>query len=131
MRTRRRENTGETGAAAVEFALVLPLLFVLLFGIIEFGFGLFQLQAAQASVREAARGVALGVENCGEVEDLVERAAQNSGLGIDPAEIGLTLRDHPAARRAGDTPRPRARRQRRPDDHVRAHAGLPADPVPG
>jgi hypothetical protein len=96
MRTRRRENTGETGAAAVEFALVLPLLFVLLFGIIEFGFGLFQLQAAQASVREAARGIALGVENCAEVADLVERATQNSGLGIDPAEIGLTLRITPS-----------------------------------
>ena len=68
MRTRRRENTGETGAAAVEFALVLPLLFVLLFGIIEFGFGLFQLQAAQATVREAARGVALGVDDCAEVD---------------------------------------------------------------
>ena len=106
MRARRRENTGETGAAAVEFALVLPLLFVLLFGIIEFGFGLFQLQAAQASVREAARGVALGVENCGEVEDLVERATQNNGLGIDPAEIGMHAGDHCAAGRAGDTPRP-------------------------
>jgi hypothetical protein len=91
MRARHREHAGETGAAAVEFALVLPLLFVLLFGIVEFGFGLFQLQAAQASVREAVRGVALGIEDCGEVENLVERAVQNNGLGIDPAQIGLTL----------------------------------------
>jgi len=95
MRARRRETAGETGAAAVEFALVLPLLFVLLFGIIEFGFGLFQIQAAQASVREAVRGVALGVEDCAEVRSLVQRAVQNNGLGIAPDQLGLTLQITP------------------------------------
>jgi Flp pilus assembly protein TadG len=106
MRARRRVNTGETGAAAVEFALVLPLLFVLLFGIIEFGFGLFQLQAAQASVREAARGVALGVESCAEVEDLVERAVQNNGLGIAPTGIAVSLRITPSPEAAVTPPNP-------------------------
>jgi hypothetical protein len=91
MRTRRRGRAGDTGAAAVEFALVLPLLFVLLFGIIELGFGLFQLQAAQATVREAVRGVALGVESCEDVADLVERASQNNALGIDPGELDYVL----------------------------------------
>lgn len=95
MRGRRRDRAGDTGAAAVEFALVLPLLFVILFGIIEFGFGLFQLQAAQASVREAARGIALGVDDCGDVEALVDNAVQNNGLGVDPDQIGLTLRITP------------------------------------
>jgi hypothetical protein len=80
----------------VEFALVLPLLFVILFGIIEFGYGLFQVQAAQAAVREAARSVALGVDGCGDVQALVTQAVQNNALGVDPATVTYTLRITPA-----------------------------------
>jgi hypothetical protein len=81
-RDREPRSRRDRGAAAVEFALVLPLLFVLLFGIIEFGFGLFQMQAAQATVREAARSVALGIDGCPEFETIVANAARNNGLGL-------------------------------------------------
>jgi hypothetical protein len=111
MRARRRGRAGDTGAAAVEFALVLPLLFVLLFGIIELGFGLFQLQAAQATVREAVRGVALGVESCDDVADLVERASQNNALGIDPGELDYVLDiDGPPGPADGPVPPPEPER---------------------
>jgi hypothetical protein len=79
---------GDSGAAAVEFALVLPLLFVLLFGIIEFGFGLFQMQAAQAAVREAARTVAVGIDSCAQFDTIVGNAARNNGLGVDLTAAG-------------------------------------------
>lgn len=46
---------GEQGASAVEFALILPLLLLLVFGIIQFGVVFFEYQGLQASAREGAR----------------------------------------------------------------------------
>jgi Flp pilus assembly protein TadG len=45
----------EKGAAAVEFAIIAPLLFVLLFGIIEFGAVLYNQAVITNASREAAR----------------------------------------------------------------------------
>jgi len=45
----------ERGAAAVEFALVLPILVMLLFGIIQFGMAFNQKQGLHAAAREGAR----------------------------------------------------------------------------
>lgn len=50
MRARRRRGR-DSGAAAVEFALVLPLLLLILFGIIDFG----RMLNAQITINEAAR----------------------------------------------------------------------------
>ena len=47
--------TNENGAAALEFALVLPLLLLLIFGIIEFGIILFDKAVLTNSCREGAR----------------------------------------------------------------------------
>ena len=57
-RTARR-LLGERGAAAVEFALVVPLLLVLLFGIVEFGKTLNTQATLSAAAREGARTMAL------------------------------------------------------------------------
>lgn len=53
--------TRDEGAAALEFALVAPILFGLLFMIFGAGWGLWEYQAARASAREAARLASLGV----------------------------------------------------------------------
>lgn len=50
----------ERGAAAVEFALVLPLLILFTFGIIEFGRAYSAKIELTAAVREGARAAALG-----------------------------------------------------------------------
>ncbi len=56
----RRRGHPESGAAAVEFALLLPLLLLILFGIIDFGRAYnMQIALSQAS-REGVRGLALG-----------------------------------------------------------------------
>jgi uncharacterized membrane protein len=93
----RRPDHPDRGAAAVEFALVLPLLFVILFGVVEYGYNLFQMQSAQATIREAARTVALGIDDCGEVPTIVLRAARNNGLGLAENAIrsGTSLRIEP------------------------------------
>lgn len=45
----------EHGTAAVEFALLLPLLVLLLFGIVEFGLALYRQQVLATASREGAR----------------------------------------------------------------------------
>lgn len=50
-----RNRHDETGAAAVEFALISVLLFAILFGIIYFGTLFSQFQAFQGAAREGAR----------------------------------------------------------------------------
>jgi len=49
----------ERGAAAVEFALVLPLLLIMLFAIIDFGWVLNQQMSVTAAAREGARYYAI------------------------------------------------------------------------
>ena len=51
---------GQRGAAAVEFAIIGSLLFILIFGIIEFGVAFMQLQTVRGAVREGARASAVG-----------------------------------------------------------------------
>lgn len=50
---------GERGAAAVEFALMVPILILLIFGIAWFGIGYNRKQGLQAAAREGARLAAL------------------------------------------------------------------------
>jgi Flp pilus assembly pilin Flp len=53
----------EDGAAAVEFALLLPLLILLLFGMIQFGIALNARIQATNAAREAARMAVIGIDN--------------------------------------------------------------------
>jgi Flp pilus assembly protein TadG len=58
---RRTAGDSERGAAAVEFALVVPVLLVLLFGIINFGQYLSVRQTATQAAAEGARAAAVTV----------------------------------------------------------------------
>ena len=61
--TRFRKRRGDEGrAAAVEFALVMPILLILVFGIVQYGFYFYAMQAGSSAVGDAARRVAVG--NC-------------------------------------------------------------------
>lgn len=50
-----RRCRGDGGAALVEFGIVLPLLFLLIFGIIDFGWAFFQQLDVRHGAREGAR----------------------------------------------------------------------------
>lgn len=52
---RRARRRGDRGAAAVEFALVVPILLMLVFGIIDYGIYFNNSLSARQGVREAAR----------------------------------------------------------------------------
>ncbi len=69
---RRRED----GAAAVEFAIVAPLLFMLVFGIIQFGIFFAQDLAISNGARQGARAGA--VPNTGECQDIWAEVEQGS-----------------------------------------------------
>ncbi len=56
----RPKPRGDDGASAVEFALVLPILLIIVLGTIVFGLAIFTLITAQHTAREAARQVAVG-----------------------------------------------------------------------
>lgn len=58
-RARRDERRDERGAAAVEFALILPLLMVLVFGIINYGDMLSVRQSVSQAASEGARAAAV------------------------------------------------------------------------
>lgn len=57
--TRRARRRDDRGATMVEFVLIAPLLFVLLFGIIDFGWMLNQQQDVRYGAREGARTAAV------------------------------------------------------------------------
>lgn len=85
---RVRARRADTGAAAVEFALVAIPLFTLLFGIIQYGFVFYQLQGASATVRDAATWASRGIVSCSTWRtDALDRAARN---GI-PADLAPTI----------------------------------------
>ncbi len=80
MRTQRRED----GAAAVEFALVTPILFLMLFGIIQYGIYFYDASGARTGVREAARqGVVKSFPACGTAANDYDKLTCNTKNMID------------------------------------------------
>ena len=60
-------DRGQEGAAAVEFALLLPLLVLLLFGFIQFGLAFNTRIQATNAAREAARQAVVGIDDWNDV----------------------------------------------------------------
>jgi len=81
-----RPRERERGASLVEFALIVPLLTLFLFGIVQFGIAYDKQQSINSAAREAARLGALDVTT---VEEMATRAEQAYGAsavpGADPA----------------------------------------------
>lgn len=83
----RRRDDG--GASAVEFALISTLLFLLLFGTLQYGWYFYQRQGASNAVREAARASSVGRYACGTL------ATQLTGVvakNLSRNTAGLTVR---------------------------------------
>ena len=83
----------EDGVVAVEFALILPILLVIMFGIIEFGFVLFEKQVITNASREGARaGIVQAAPKPSEVniQDVVKAYLTGAGLAEASATIDVT-----------------------------------------
>ena len=87
----RNRISREEGVAAVEFALILPVLALMLFGILEFGRVWSQYQVFQGAAREGARCAAVQAtefSDC-EIQPAIESAAEPYDPNGDAAvEIG-------------------------------------------
>ena len=68
------------GAAAVEFAIVLPLLFLFVFGIIEFGRALMVNQVLVNSAREATRRAVIPGASDGQVGSAIANYMSSAGI---------------------------------------------------
>lgn len=78
MGIRSRRADGERGAAAVEFALVVPVLFLLVFGMIDFGWAINRYAAVSNAAREGVRMASLG-GSPSEIEAVVQDAVGDLG----------------------------------------------------
>jgi Flp pilus assembly protein TadG len=89
---RIHNETDERGAAVVEFAIVLPLLVLLVFGIVQFSIAYNRQQGLHAAAREGARVAALPQTTSSEVVDRVKSALSGvlNSSAIDSATITIT-----------------------------------------
>jgi Flp pilus assembly protein TadG len=81
-----RKERSERGAAAVEFALVMPLLLLLVFGIVEFGLIMNRQITVTHAAREGARYYSLPSVTPDQAKAKCEAAAPNFQTSTDPAQ---------------------------------------------
>jgi Flp pilus assembly protein TadG len=92
-----RKRVGEQdGAAAVEFALIAPILFMLIFGIIQFGIAWSQKEIFVQAAREGARYAAVGCEvstgcTSGQVATRVEDSSVGYPITGGSGSVGVTV----------------------------------------
>lgn len=84
-----RRLRGERGASAVEFAMIVPLLIVLVLGIAEFGHAFSVQGTLSAAAREGARAMALQNDQAA-ARSAVRGAASTVTPGITDAQIAIT-----------------------------------------
>ena len=92
---RRRRITdlrSEHGQAAVEFALVAPVLVVLLLAIVQAGIAFNHYLAVTDAARAAARE-AITARVAGVTVPQIQQAAQSAAADLNPAQLGVAVAD--------------------------------------
>ena len=92
----KRLRKNRKGQSMVEFALVLPILLLLLLGIMEFGFLFHEYLVVTHAAREGARDAALGATDAE-----VTTVAKNAAADINKGQMTVTIT--PATRVRGNS----------------------------
>jgi Flp pilus assembly protein TadG len=97
MRTARRQWAawrGDSGTAAVEFAIIVPVLFMLLFGVVDLARAFGMQDRLMSAARQGARAASVQADPVGNaqaIRDLVKSAATPmGGAGLTDAEISVS-----------------------------------------
>lgn len=85
-----RQNGDRSGAAATEFAIILPVFALMLLGMIEFGRGIMVGQIVTNAAREGARQAIIDGSTNADVQTAVI-SNLDAQLGIDSASGGATV----------------------------------------
>lgn len=78
------------GQAIVEFALTMPLLFLLICGALDAGRAMLAWTSLTSAVRDGARAGVVAYPGPGWVQQAVDRTSQNL-VGIDPSELTVLV----------------------------------------
>lgn len=90
-RTRlKTTQKNRTGAALVETAVCLPVFFMFMFGIFEFGYAYMVINALNSACRKAAR---YGIEEQITTADVITRVTELVGKSIDSSKITVYVKD--------------------------------------
>jgi Flp pilus assembly pilin Flp len=104
MHGHRRRHREERGAAAVEFALVMPILIVVVLGIVNLGFVLAQQISLNNGARQAARFAVVEGPTCGQIELEGKNSAET--IGMEATDVPAPVLTRAAA--GAPTPHPPA-----------------------
>lgn len=92
----RRGGRGQRGAAALEFALVMPIVLLTVLGVVQYGYHFWALETGAATAREAARRLVVGTDPVCTVAEAVARLDQPHVLATDPTVL-IEYGDPPSA----------------------------------
>jgi Flp pilus assembly protein TadG len=87
---KRRKLGAEEGQTMVEFALVVPILLVVLFGVIQFGVVYKDYVTITDASRVGARKAAVSRHEASP-EGVAEAAVRGSATGLDQAQLGVSV----------------------------------------
>ena len=91
-----RLRKGEHGQALVEMALVLPLFFLLLFGVIEMGRVGYAYITVSNAAREGGR-----IATIGGTDLAINSSINNAAVSLDPASLTITITPLQSQRQSG------------------------------
>ena len=97
-RTRKGWRNGERGQALIEMALVLPLIFVFILVMVDFGIALDRREVLQHAVREGARHAAVAAD----INAIKQRTVDQSQGVLSLADVSVCYLDSNGDGRAGD-----------------------------
>ncbi len=86
----RHIRRNENGQALVEFALVAPLLFLILFGIIQFGIAFMHSVTLTDAVRAGARKAAVS-RSAADPTQATKNALLGAATDLDPSKVSTTV----------------------------------------